>query len=238
MCKKTGFFWGELFFHEIDFRSHIWSKPSRVRVSRNVIRKRVLGYAFCRVARVSGGVVPERLQTMPQMAALRPGPCPHVQRWLPARSDCRCICPRSSLVVAFPTLRSHNDTPSSKELSRGHALLTRRGTDLHERSRHGEQRRMGKLSHIFPRLVTIRSSPASARSFRRRRKKMGKRASVDLESSRTRATRIAREARDVREVQERSLPHGIPCGIILALGDPTGNVNVSCNGTSYVFFRE
>ncbi|XP_071572693.1 eukaryotic translation initiation factor 4 gamma isoform X3 [Temnothorax nylanderi] len=70
-----------------------------------------------------------------------PGPCPHVQRWPSVRSDRRrrCVCPRSSLVVALATLRFCNDTPPSGESSREPARLTRRGADLRGRSRNGSE---------------------------------------------------------------------------------------------------
>lgn len=93
-----------------------------------------------------------------------PGPCPHVQRWRSARSNRRCVCPRSSRAVAPAASRFSNDTPSSGEYRRANPRDSRGEVpncvdDLVTVSHHLR----GNRFHIFLRLGIVRSSPASAR---------------------------------------------------------------------------
>lgn len=78
------------------------------------------------------------------MAALFPGPCPHVQRWPPsARSARRCIRSRSNLAVT-PTLRSRNETVVQNRFrTRAASLRERLEERIHAtfpEKKNGEQR--------------------------------------------------------------------------------------------------
>jgi hypothetical protein len=73
-----------------------------------------------------------------QIAALRPGPCPHVQRWPSARSAHRCIRSRSNFAVTS-TYCLRNDIAVQNRRAYT-AYEESSGSDFAQRSRNGEQR--------------------------------------------------------------------------------------------------
>lgn len=106
------------------------------------------------------------------MAALRPGPCPHVQlaTWLSARSGRRCVCPRSSHVVSALRFRRNGTAVVRRIVARTRAARIRNGSTRTIPQRASYVTYGGERSHIFPRLRTVRFSPAFRALIWRRRK--------------------------------------------------------------------
>lgn len=91
-----------------------------------------------------------------QIAALFPGPCPHVQRWPSARSARRCVRSRSNLAVT-PTLCSRKRDRRARICSGPRCLRGRPEERIQatfpQKKKNGEQARgRDQRSHIFHRL--------------------------------------------------------------------------------------
>lgn len=167
-----------------------------------------------------------------------PGPCPHVQRWLSAKSDRRYVCPRSN-PVAFAASRVSNDTsPRPLENRRANTCGGEKRICVDDLVTVSND--LWRNDFIFSfEFGTVRFSPASARSCNTTERKWGNvRPSNRVSSCASRANRD-----EAVKLEDPIVPRWDYLSRRLALGDPTPTENVDVNilraTSSYVFiFRE